>query len=126
MLDIDHFKSINDQYGHPAGDAVLRALVQTCKAGLRAVDTVARWGGEEFLLVLPGTGAAAAMSVAERLRSDIAAIRVAVPGGALVSLTASIGVAERADVGQNELLRRADMALYAAKTGGRNRVVRAV
>jgi diguanylate cyclase (GGDEF)-like protein/PAS domain S-box-containing protein len=122
MLDIDHFKSINDQHGHPAGDAVLRALVQTCKASLRAVDTVARWGGEEFLLILPGTRAAAAVSVAERLRTEIAAMRVAVPGGATISLTASIGVAESAGGDPNELLRRADKALYAAKARGRNRV----
>jgi diguanylate cyclase (GGDEF)-like protein/PAS domain S-box-containing protein len=125
MLDIDHFKSINDRHGHPAGDAVLRALVQACKAALRSVDTVARWGGEEFLLVLPGTGSAAAMSVAERLRAEIAAMRVAIPGGASISLTASIGVAEPDGGDPNELLRRADTALYAAKTAGRNRVVAA-
>jgi diguanylate cyclase (GGDEF)-like protein/PAS domain S-box-containing protein len=125
MLDIDHFKSINDRYGHPAGDAVLRALVQTCKAALRTMDTVARWGGEEFLLILSGTCASAAMPVAERLRAEIAAMRVDVPGGATITLTASIGVAEPMGGDPGELLRRADEALYAAKTGGRNRVVRA-
>lgn len=125
MIDIDHFKSINDRHGHPAGDAALRALVQTCKAALRAVDTVARWGGEEFLLILSGTGAAAAMSVAERLRTEIAAMGVAVPGGATIRLTVSIGVAEPAGGDAGELLRRADEALYVAKTWGRNRVVRA-
>nr|WP_294521813.1 sensor domain-containing diguanylate cyclase [uncultured Rhodopila sp.] len=125
MLDIDHFKTINDRLGHAAGDAVLRGLVQTCKATVRAVDAVARWGGEEFLIVLPGTDAATAMVVAERLRVEIAAMHVAVPGGPSTRLTVSIGVAEPAGEDANELLRRADMALYAAKAGGRNRVIRA-
>ncbi len=125
MLDIDHFKSINDRLGHAAGDAVLRALVQTCKSTLRVVDAVVRWGGEEFLIVLPGTDAATAVVVAERLRAEIAAVRVSIPGGASAGLTVSIGVAEAAGEDTNELLRRADVALYAAKSGGRNRVVRA-
>ncbi len=123
MLDIDHFKAINDQWGHAAGDAVLRALVQTCRSTLRAADTVARWGGEEFLAILPGTNAATAMSVAERLRLEVASMQVPVPGGACIGVTVSIGVAEPAGGDANELLRRSDSALYAAKTSGRNRVV---
>jgi diguanylate cyclase (GGDEF)-like protein/PAS domain S-box-containing protein len=84
MLDIDRFKSINDQSGHPAGDAVLCALVRTCKNLLRSIDTVARWGGEEFLLILANADAASAMLVAERLRATIANLRVEAPGGALL------------------------------------------
>jgi diguanylate cyclase (GGDEF)-like protein/PAS domain S-box-containing protein len=125
MLDIDRFKSINDQLGHPAGDVALCALVRACKNLVRPIDTVARWGGEEFLLVLADTDVASAMSVAERLRSTVANLRVEAPCGASIGLTVSIGVAGSAGNDAGDLLRRADAALYAAKIGGRDQVVQA-
>ncbi len=122
MLDIDHFKLVNDRFGHQAGDAVLRALVQTCKRTLRTSDMLVRWGGEEFLLLLPGTDTAAAMSAAERIRAALAATTVDDEGGAPMNFTVSIGVAVPTNNDPRELLRRSDVALYAAKEGGRNRV----
>jgi len=123
MLDIDHFKSINDRFGHAAGDAVLIALVQTCWKSLRPMDMVMRWGGEEFLIVLPNTGAAAALSAAERLRVAIAATEVAVSEGTTIRFTISAGVAVPKGDSPSELLSSSDDALYAAKTGGRDRVI---
>ncbi len=123
MLDVDHFKAINDRFGHPAGDAVLCALVEAARSGLRPTDVVARWGGEEFLLVLPGSDAAAALTAAERVRAELAATQVVFPGGEPITFTVSIGVAVPTSNDPDELLRRSDVALYAAKTGGRNRVV---
>jgi diguanylate cyclase (GGDEF)-like protein/PAS domain S-box-containing protein len=123
ILDIDHFKAVNDRYGHPAGDAVLQALVQASRNVLRTIDIVVRWGGEEFLMVLPDTDAAAAMLAAERVRATLATTEVAASGAATIRFTVSIGVAMTADDGPAEMLRRADIALYAAKTDGRNQVV---
>jgi diguanylate cyclase (GGDEF)-like protein/PAS domain S-box-containing protein len=123
MLDIDWFKSINDEHGHDSGDAVLCAMVQECKSALRVLDTLVRWGGEEFLIVLPGTDPEGAAATAERLRARIASLRVPVAGDGGVSFTVSIGVAAPANADVGDLLRRADGALYAAKTGGRNRVM---
>ncbi|MFT3821023.1 MAG: GGDEF domain-containing protein [Rubrivivax sp.] len=124
MIDIDHFKAINDGHGHAAGDGVLRELARLLREGTRAGDLVARCGGEEFVLLLAG-GEAAAAEVCERLRlrvehHDWAA---AVPG---LKVTVSIGLARAgsADVAE-ALLARADGALYAAKRGGRNRLVEA-
>jgi diguanylate cyclase (GGDEF)-like protein/PAS domain S-box-containing protein len=122
MLDIDHFKTINDTFGHAVGDAVLIALARTCHDTLRAIDVVARWGGEEFLMVLPETGTAEAMIAAERVRAALEATDVAAPGGTTIRFTVSIGVAVSAGESPSELLRRSDAALYVAKTGGRNRV----
>jgi diguanylate cyclase (GGDEF)-like protein/PAS domain S-box-containing protein len=121
MLDIDHFKEINDRLGHAAGDSVLCALVGTCQSALRTIDIVVRWGGEEFLLLLPGTDATAAVVAAERVRTKLAEMQVAAPGGSAIHLTVSIGIAVAAGEGSDDLLRRSDMALYAAKRGGRNR-----
>jgi diguanylate cyclase (GGDEF)-like protein len=123
MLDIDWFKTINDRYGHDAGDDVLCALVVTCNAMLRTVDMLARWGGEEFLILLPDTGAEAAVAIAERLRKSASAMTIPVGGDGGIGFTVSIGVAVPVSDDLHDLLRRADGALYAAKAGGRNRVV---
>ena len=123
MIDIDRFKSINDAYGHDKGDAVLCAMVHTCQAGLRAVDMLARWGGEEFLILLPDTGAEGAIGTAERLRESVAAMRIPVDPNHDIAFTVSIGVAVPLNDDPHDLLRRVDDALYAAKAGGRNRVV---
>ncbi len=124
MLDIDHFKQVNDTHGHPLGDAVLCAFASRVQAQLRRGDVCARQGGEEFVVVLPGASLAFALEVAERLRLAVAgAPLVAVPQ---VSVTVSIGAASHAGTeGVAELLARADAAVYRAKTGGRNRVVAA-
>jgi diguanylate cyclase (GGDEF)-like protein len=125
LLDIDHFKKINDQYGHAAGDQALKQLVSICKSTLRKTDVLARIGGEEFAILSPADDAAEAMTMAERLRENVMAITVAAAAG-VFSFTASIGVAE-ADPGENTstgVLARADQALYEAKRSGRNRVIR--
>jgi diguanylate cyclase (GGDEF)-like protein/PAS domain S-box-containing protein len=122
MLDIDHFKAVNDRFGHEAGDAVLCAMVRDGQKALRAIDMLVRWGGEEFLLVLPDTDADAAMVTAERMRAALAATEVSA-SGATIRFTVSIGVALPLTDNSGELLRRADLALYAAKAGGRNRVI---
>jgi diguanylate cyclase (GGDEF)-like protein/PAS domain S-box-containing protein len=123
MLDVDDFKAVNDRFGHAVGDAVLCVLVQICRKALRPVDMVIRWGGEEFLIVLPNTGADEAMSIAERLRVIVAAAEVAASEGTSIRFTISVGVALPAGESPVELLRRSDGALYVAKTGGRNRVI---
>jgi diguanylate cyclase (GGDEF)-like protein/PAS domain S-box-containing protein len=112
MLDIDHFKAVNDRFGHGAGDAVLCALVQTCRTALRPVDMVVRWGGEEFLIVLPNTAVAGAMSAAERLRSAVAATEVASSEGASIRFTISVGIASAEGEGSSELLSRSDAQVY--------------
>ncbi|WP_051363465.1 GGDEF domain-containing protein [Deinococcus murrayi] len=119
LLDLDHFKGINDRYGHNAGDAVLIQAAQRLRGHLRSTDTVGRWGGEEYLIVLPGADAAGATQVAERLRREIGSLPFAEVG----PVTASLGVAE-AQPGDDldRWVARADAALYRAKAGGRNRV----
>lgn len=124
MIDLDHFKDVNDRHGHAMGDAVLRGVASTLRSGIRAVDIAGRYGGEELCLVLPDTDAAGAATVAETLRAAVAA-QPYEDGGHSVSITASFGVATFDKEGRNSadlLLRAADEALYAAKTGGRNRV----
>ncbi len=123
LLDIDHFKSINDTHGHAAGDAVLAAFARLGGAGLRGADIFGRFGGEEFLLILAGTGLPGAQVSAERLRLAIeSASFAAVTPDLRVQVT--IGVAEAVKGEDNvELLRRADRLLYAGKAAGRNRVV---
>ena len=127
MVDIDRFKGINDTHGHAAGDEVLRTVANRLSQQLRGFDTVARWGGEEFVVVMPETNGAVAASVADRLRRKIAASPVSLSSAAGdVPVTVSIGVAasENGATTPEDLLRAADQALYAAKRGGRNRVVR--
>lgn len=118
MVDIDHFKAINDGFGHAAGDQVLAAVGRALTAHLRTGDLVSRYGGEEFLVILPDTPPAGAVQVAERLREAVEAIT-----GLPKPVTVSIGVAAcHQDETTASLVGRADVALYQAKTGGRNRV----
>jgi diguanylate cyclase (GGDEF)-like protein len=126
MFDLDHFKAINDRYGHPVGDRALQEVVRAINAQLRDGDIVARVGGEEFLVLLPMTDLSAACLLAERLRQTLAATSITVDGGVAVYLPASFGVAElRAAEGYAEWFRRADSALYQAKAQGRNALVAA-
>jgi len=124
MIDVDHFKRVNDRYGHPAGDRVLAEVADVCRRGIRTTDLAARYGGEEFCLVLPQTGIRAAVVVAERVRALIEELRFESPDGGFQA-TVSIGVAAVAgrDVGWEPILSEADQALYRAKKTGRNRVV---
>ncbi|MGQ0507654.1 MAG: sensor domain-containing diguanylate cyclase [Myxococcaceae bacterium] len=130
MVDTDHFKDVNDRYGHLAGDQVLRTLVEICRCTLRRTDVLARYGGEEFVVLLPETEYPAAMAVLERLREAVAA-QVVETRDALVQVTVSAGVVtlspgEGAAAPHDtleELLRSADAALYEAKSSGRNRVI---
>lgn len=123
MVDIDHFKGINDRHGHQIGDEVLRAFAATGKEILRSIDIFARLGGEEFAVALPETDLRAARAVAERLRHAVHSHSVETSDGP-INYTISIGVITSApwSLNPDELLRRADAALYAAKDGGRNRV----
>lgn len=123
MLDIDHFKDVNDTYGHDIGDIALKALVEECGTNLRVIDHFGRIGGEEFVCVLPETEETEAMQCAERLRKSIGAMKIAIPGGSL-NITVSIGVAvlRPYHTGWSALLKDADTALYQAKQSGRNRV----
>lgn len=131
MLDIDHFKRVNDTWGHAAGDAVLQELALRIEAQVRASDVAARYGGEEFVVILPDTGMDAAASLAERVRAAVGSAPVGLPNGEMLSVTASIGIAEvspgpdASDLKTmgDALIARADLALYAAKSAGRDRVV---
>ena len=130
MLDIDHFKNINDEYGHLLGDTVLANLVKNCQEELRAIDIFGRVGGEEFFVVLPGDSVEAAFEVAERLRKKVFSLPSAVVDGKEVFVSISIGVAgfspiSCGDTRAGSVLRsfyvKADKALYLAKSKGRNR-----
>jgi diguanylate cyclase (GGDEF)-like protein/PAS domain S-box-containing protein len=123
-LDLDHFKHINDTFGHAAGDIVLRHLAGRVQACIRDTDLLARTGGEEFAVLLPDTPVAAAAQLAERLRQDVERAEIAFEGHVL-RITVSIGLAviEPGDAGIDAVLSRADQALYRAKDGGRNRVM---
>lgn len=124
MLDLDRFKLINDRYGHPVGDRVLRTLGETCRQVFRNIDIVGRLGGEEFAVLLPATDTHKACEVAERLRRHIENATVPVERGQPLHFTASIGVCglKGKDADIDALLDLADKALYEAKHGGRNRV----
>jgi two-component system cell cycle response regulator len=125
LFDIDHFKRVNDTYGHAAGDDVLRELATRAMNSVRSVDLVARLGGEEFVVVMPETDITIATAVAERLRSAVAREPFIVGAGMKMTVTVSIGVTAAGEGGdcREQLLERADDALYSAKTAGRNRVV---
>ncbi len=128
ILDIDHFKKVNDTYGHPAGDAILKKLAEIIRKFTRASDFVVRYGGEEFVVVMTASNQDQAVQYIDQLREKVAAAEFSVPGhGSPLKITISAGVSSFPDDGQatSELLKAADQALYAAKTGGRNRVVRA-
>ena len=121
MVDLDHFKSVNDRYGHAIGDALLTAIGRTMRATLRASDIRCRWGGEEFLIVLPDTDLARAQVVAGHLLHNIASANVPMPSGP-VTTTASIGltISRPRETAANNLVARADLALYRAKREGRS------
>ncbi len=126
ILDIDHFKSVNDTYGHDAGDEVLKVFARRIKRVLRSADLVCRLGGEEFVVVMPETPLAIAERIAERVRSAVERERFPIDQTRAIPVTTSIGLAERgADANADALLRRADKALYASKSAGRNRVTAA-
>jgi diguanylate cyclase (GGDEF)-like protein/PAS domain S-box-containing protein len=128
MIDLDHFKPINDQYGHATGDIVLQGVVKAALESLRQSDMMGRLGGEEFAVILPETGLAAATEVASRLRAHIAERPMVTTGAnvtrAAIPCTVSVGIAQLspADTSIDDLLNRADQALYRAKEQGRNRV----
>jgi diguanylate cyclase (GGDEF)-like protein len=123
MLDIDHFKRVNDTYGHAAGDTVLEQLAQLCQKSLREVDVFARYGGEEFVILLPETTSIEAQLTAERIRQLVARTPIEITGDSL-TITISFGIVELDKDCKNveELLDRSDQAMYASKRNGRNRV----
>jgi len=126
MLDIDHFKPINDRFGHAAGDEALRRVAEVLQKSKRDYDYTGRWGGDEFLTILPGTSMLQAGLVAERIRASIDMVRLEVGGADTVELRSSLGVAcaspATSPIAIDDLLNQADGALYRAKADGRNRV----
>lgn len=124
LFDLDYFKLVNDTYGHGAGDAVLQEVARRVKANCRAGDSVARFGGEEFAVLVPGLDGAPLARLAEQLRRDIAGTPIALPDGRCVTVSASFGtLAARCGDPWGRMIEHADAALYDAKRGGRNRVV---
>ncbi len=122
LFDIDHFKNVNDTHGHLVGDQVLRILTEKVTKTTRSTDIVCRYGGEEFIVLMPEAGRDEAMAMAERLREEIARMSVVTAGGGLF-LTISLGVAALdPDEGLENLIHRADKAMYEAKAAGRNTV----
>jgi two-component system cell cycle response regulator len=122
MIDVDHFKAVNDDYGHAIGDKALRGVADVLRANTRVLDSVARYGGEEFVVVMPGAGLDDAVQAAERLRTAIEDTVFSWDVGVRSRLTISIGVACNSSDSPEALLHAADLALYAAKRAGRNQV----
>jgi diguanylate cyclase (GGDEF)-like protein len=125
VLDLDHFKRVNDTHGHLAGDDVLFGVATLLQRAVRSIDLVARYGGEEFVIVLPETGKQGALAFAERIRDKIATHRYVIAGGQEIHVTSSIGVAIYPSPqleSVEDLFRAADAALYRAKGSGRNLV----
>jgi diguanylate cyclase (GGDEF)-like protein len=126
MFDLDHFKRVNDEYGHQAGDLLLKRIAEVVAQTIRSIDMAARYGGEEFLLILPETGHEGALRLAERLRSNVSQAKTSIPGGGELSVTISIGVVtcdacfDHYD--KQQIVNEVDNALYASKGAGRNRV----
>ncbi|HEX8029348.1 MAG TPA: GGDEF domain-containing protein [Vicinamibacterales bacterium] len=125
LCDLDHFKSINDRYGHETGDSALTAAAKVLRGALRETDGLGRWGGEEFMAILPATDARGAAEVAERMRADIAATNFTrISGGATISLgVATIARVHELGGAWDNLVKEADQHLYRAKSEGRNRVI---
>ena len=123
MLDIDFFKKVNDSYGHAAGDNVIRALANLLRQRLRRIDSLGRYGGEEFLVVLPDCPAEQAKRILDEIRQRSAELHFIAAGQQFsVTLSAGIACTDEAPASADDLLDRADRALYSAKHGGRNRV----
>jgi diguanylate cyclase len=123
LMDFDHFKRVNDELGHPAGDAVLRQAVHYTTGALRKYDSLFRYGGEEFLVCLPGTPLRDAAQVIERIRLGLAQLPIRLPDGEVIHVTASFGIAEmQPQHPAEEAIANADMALIRAKENGRNRL----
>lgn len=124
MMDLDHFKLINDRHGHEAGDIVLKKVIQQVSGSLRKYDSLSRFGGEEFLICLPNTSQHDAREVLERCREDLAAMEINVGKGKHIQVTASFGIAPmQPDFDIDDVIQAADHALLTAKSEGRNRVV---
>lgn len=128
MIDIDNFKQVNDSHGHAAGDVVLQEVARSLTSGLRPYDTLARWGGEEFLVLSPHCSFSDALGLAERLRKTLASEPLALPEGGMLPVTASFGVASASIVADtlDSVAKSADRALYLAKKRGRNLVAGAI
>ena len=123
LLDVDHFKQLNDTYGHQEGDRALARLAEAIRSGIRESDSAYRYGGEEFTIILPETDSKEAMSVAHRLMDEFSAAEIRPGNGQTMHLAASIGLAQReADEDMRSLLQRADAAMYASKHAGRGRI----
>ena len=125
ILDIDHFKAVNDNHGHDIGDAVLREFAARLRRNIRGVDLACRFGGEEFVVLMPDTDTAQAEAVAERVRQAMAEKAFDVGAPRALSVTVSVGVSIRESLSDTPegMIKRADVALYRAKRAGRNRVI---
>lgn len=125
MVDLDHFKEVNDTYGHPFGDKVLQEMAQICLKDIRKIDLIGRYGGDEFIILLPDTKSERAVQVAERIRACFESFRLDTEDGKSLSFTASFGVAQADAQTQtlDDLIPQADAALYASKNKGRNQVI---